>query len=136
MKLRIVESNKRDIMELPTSERVDLMLDLWNDPKFSGGLSTENAMKYWESKGWDTSRYTPEEFNRVWDLAQDELDAGGYVDDEDEYEEEIETKEDAYYWLQSKLSEYGNTYHFPQEERIKLDRLIDRFGNTYFWGRD
>ena len=52
-----------------------------------------------------------------------------------EYEEEIETKEDAYYWLQSKLSEYGNTYHFPQEERIKLDRLIDRFGNTYFWER-
>lgn len=35
MKLMIIESNKRDIMELPTSERVDLMLDLWNDPKFS-----------------------------------------------------------------------------------------------------
>ena len=134
-KRAIRESNKIDIMDLLTSERVDLMIDLWNDPKVTGGISTDKAMKYWEAKGYDCSKYTPEEFNRVWDLAQDELDAHGYVDDEEEYEEEIETKEDAYYWLQSKLAEYGNTYHFPQEERIKLDRLIDKFGNTYFWRR-
>ena len=135
MKLRILESNKHDIMDLPTSERVNLMIDLWNDPKFVGAVSTEKAMQYWENKGWDTSRYTSEEFNRIWDLAQEELDAGGYVDDEEEYEEEIETKEDAYRWLQSKVAEYGNTYHFPNAERYKLDRLIDRFGSTYFWRR-
>lgn len=132
----IVESNKKDIMDLLTSERVDMMIDLWNDPKFSGGISTEKAMKYWEDKGWDTSRYTPEEFDRVWDLAQDEWDSrSGYVEDEEEYEDVIETKEDAARWLDSKLAEYGNTYHFPQEERYKLDRLIDRFGSTYFWRR-
>ena len=137
MKLRILESNKRDIMDLPTSERIDLMIDLWNDPKFVGGVSTERAMQYWENKGWDTSRYTPEEFNRVWDLAADEWDSrSGYVEEEEEDSVDgIETKEDAYRWLQSKVAEYGNTYHFPQEERIKLDRLIDKFGNTYFWRR-
>ena len=54
---------------------------------------------------------------------------------EDEFEDGIETKEDAYIWLQDKLAEYGNTYHFSNEDRYKLDRLIDRFGNTYFWRR-
>ena len=123
-------------MYLPTSERVDMMIDLWNDPKFTGGISAEKAMQYWESKGWDTSNYTPEEFNRIWDLAQDEWDSrSGYVEDEDEFEDGIETKEDAYIWLQDKLAEYGNTYHFSNEDRYKLDRLIDRFGNTYFWRR-
>lgn len=141
MKLNIREhtsnSFKRDIMDLPTSERVDLMIDLWNDPKFTGGVSTERAMQYWENKGWDTSRYTQEEFNRIWDLATDEWDSrSGYVEEEEEDSVDgIETKEDAYRWLQSKVAEYGNTYHFPQEERIKLDRLIGKFGNTYFWRR-
>lgn len=141
MKLNIREhtsnSFKRDIMDLPTSERVDLMIDLWNDPKFTGGVSTERAMQYWENKGWDTSRYTQEEFNRIWDLAADEWDSrSGYVEEEEEDSVDgIETKEDAYRWLQSKVAEYGNTYHFPQEERIKLDRLISKFGNTYFWRR-
>lgn len=133
MKLRIIESTKISMMSWPTSERVKAMIELWNDPKFVGGVSTERAMQYWEDKGYDTTGYTQEEFNRVWDLAQEELDAGGYVDDEDVDDEEIETREDAYRWLQSKLAEYGNTYHFPQEDRIKLDRLIDKFGNTYFW---
>lgn len=133
MKLTICESNKISMMSWPTSERVDAMIELWNDPNFVGPITTEKAMQYWEDMGYDTTGYTPEEFNRVWDLAQDELDASGYVDEEDDYEEEIETKEDAYYWLQSKLAEYGNTYHFPQKERIKLDSLIDKFGNTYFW---
>lgn len=124
-----------DIMSLPTSERVELMIKFWNDPNVVGSLSTEKAMRYWERKGFDTSNYTSEEFNRVWDLAQDELDNNGYIDEEDDYEEEIETKEDAYNWLQNKLREYGNTYHFNNEDRYKLDRLIDRFGNTYFWNR-
>lgn len=132
--LRLRESNKRDIMGLLTSERVDLMIDLWNDPKVTGEITTQKAMKYWEAMGYDCSKYTPEEFNRVWDLAQDELDNGGYTDD-DEYEEEIETREDAARWLDSKLAEYGNTYHFPQEDKYKLDTLISKFGNTYFWRR-
>ena len=135
MKLRINESNKISMMSWLTSERVDAMIELWNDPNFVGSITTEKAMQYWEDMGYDTTGYTAEEFNRVWDLAQDELDADGYVDEEDDYEEEIETKEDAYYWLQSKLAEYGNTYHFPQEDKYKLDTLISKFGNTYFWRR-
>ena len=132
--MKLIFENK-DIMDLLTSERVDLMIDMWNDPSVTGGISTEKAMKYFERKGYDCSRYTPEEFNRVWDLASDELDnRSGYVEEET-FEDDIETKEDAARWLDSKLAEYGNTYHFPNAERYKLDRLIDRFGSTYFWRR-
>ena len=130
------ESNGRDIMDLLTSERVDLMIDLWNDPSVTGGISKVEAMKYFERKGYDCSRYTSEEFDRVWDLACDEFDNRyGYVEEEETSEDDIETKEDAARWLDSKLAEYGNTYHFPNAERYKLDRLIDRFGSTYFWRR-
>jgi hypothetical protein len=84
-------------MDLLTSERVDLMIDLWNDPDFKGSMSTERCMQYWESKGWDTSRYTPEEFNRIWDLAQDEWDnRSGYIEDE-EFEDGGRFQVEGYY---------------------------------------
>ena len=132
MKLRITESNKRDIMEFPTSERLDILTKLFNEYPF--GVSTEQAMQWLESNGFNTSNYSDEQFNSDWD---DWLYFYDYDEDNnivDTYDE-IETKEDAYYWLQSKLAEYGNTYHFPSEDRYKLDSLIDRFGNTYFWNR-
>lgn len=121
-----------DIMSLPTSERVDILTKLFD--KYPFGVSTEQAMEWFESNGFDTSNYTNEQFNSDWD---DWLSFYDYDDEDDIVDtyDEIETKEDAYNWLQNKLREYGNTYHFNNEDRYKLDRLIDRFGNTYFWNR-
>lgn len=42
-------------------------------------------------------------------------------------------KSDAKEWLDSKVSEYGNTYWFPAEDKYILNKLCDKFGNTYFW---
>lgn len=142
MKLLIKEDTNHDIMELPTSERIDLFIRAWRSPFFKGS-STLDYMEFFNNQGFDTTNYTSEQFNSDWDEACDEWDRQAaneeretdWFDDDEEYEEEIETKEDAYRWLQGKLEEYGNTYHFPNEERYKLDRLIDRFGSTYFWRR-
>lgn len=30
----------------------------------------------------------------------------------------------------------GSTYFFPPDARNKLDKLIEKFGNTYFWKND
>lgn len=132
MKLRINESTKCNIMELPTSERLDILTKLFD--KYPFGVSTEQAMEWFESNGFDTSNYTNEQFNNDWD---DWLSFYDYDEEDDVIDtyDEIETKEDAYNWLQDKLREYGNTYHFNNEDKYKLDRLIDRFGNTYFWNR-
>jgi len=124
----------KDIMDLLTSERVDLMIKAWQN--LTGSLSMEKCLQYFEKLGYDCSGYTNEEFNRVWDLACDEFDNRyGVEEEEEDSVDGIETKEDAYRWLQDKLEEYGNTYHFPNEDRYKLDRLIDKFGSTYFWRR-
>ena len=67
-----------------------------------------------------------------------------HEDDEEgtEYEDGINTKKDIYRWLKDKIAEYGNTYHFPYSDKtyhfpysdkIMLDKLVDRFGSTYFW---
>lgn len=121
-----------DIMSLPTSERLDILTKLFD--KYPFGVSIEQAMEWFESNGFDISNYTNEQFNSDWD---DWLSFYDYDDEDDiaDTYDEIETKEDAYNWLQNKLREYGNTYHFNNEDRYKLDRLIDRFGNTYFWNR-
>lgn len=133
MKLKIKESiNKIDMMNLPTSERLDILAELFD--KYPFGVSTEQAMKWFESNGFDTSNYSNEQFNSDWDDWLSFYDYDENNDVIDNYDE-IETKEDAYTWLQDKLREYGNTYHFNDEDRYKLDRLIDRFGNTYFWNR-
>lgn len=131
MKLTIKESNdKINLMNLPTSERLDILNGLFD--KYPFGVSTEQAISYLEDNGFDTTNYSNEQFNDDWD---DWLSFYDYDEVEDNVEDEIETKEDAYNWLQGKLAEYGNTYHFNNEDRYKLDRLIDRFGNTYFWNR-
>ena len=141
--IRLIKESegKRDIMELPASERVDMIIKIWRSP-FIKCDNTLEYMQYFEQQGWNTSNYTMDEFNHDWDLACDEYEArygadeeDVYDDDDDDYEQEVMTKEEAAKWLDSKLHEYGNTYFFPQEDRYKLDRLIDRFGSTYFWRR-
>jgi hypothetical protein len=47
----------------------------------------------------------------------------------------FEDRSDANRWLNGKLREYGNTAHFPQEDSAFLNKLIEKFGNTYFWDR-
>ena len=91
-------------------------------------------MKWFENNGFDTTDYTNEQFNDDWDEWLSFYDYDDEEEDIDTYDE-IETREDAYYWLQNKLREYGNTRYFNNEDRYKLDKLIDRFGNTYFWNR-
>lgn len=121
-----------DIMSLPTSERLDILTKLFD--KYPFGVSTEQAMEWFESNGFDTSNYSNEQFDDDWD---DWLSFYDYDEEDDVVDtyDEIETKEDAYNWLEDKLREYGNTYHFNDEDKYKLDRLINRFGNTYFWNR-
>lgn len=132
------EDTKRDIMELPTSERLRVISDMLD--KYPSGISTEAAMKYLEDHGWDTSNYPTEQFDSDWDDYAKYYDEDEY--DEDEYDEDddsidwIETRADARRWLNEKQKEYGSTYFFPDEESYKLDRLIEKFGNTYFWDRE
>lgn len=128
---------KRDIMELPTSERLRVISDMLD--KYPSGISTEAAMKYLEDHGWDTSNYPTEQFDSDWDDYAKYYDEDEY--DDDEYDEDdsidwIETRADARRWLNEKQKKYGSTYFFPDEERYKLDRLIEKFGNTYFWDRE
>ena len=66
MKLTIKESNdKINIMNLPTSERLDILDSLFD--KYPFGVSTEQAMSYLEDNGFDTTNYSNEQFNDEWD---------------------------------------------------------------------
>ena len=133
-KLTIKENrnNKIDFMGLPTSERLDVLTKLFDEYPY--GVSTEQAMKWLENNGFYITNYTNEQFNDDWD---DWLSFYDYEEDNDVVDtyDEIETKEDAYRWLQDKIAEYGNTRYFNNEDEYKLNKLIDRFGNTYFWRR-
>lgn len=59
------------------------------------------------------------------------------IDRDEEYENTIgaTSTRDANKWLKDKLREYGNTAYFPTEERRELNKLINDFGNTYFWNK-
>lgn len=119
-------------MNLPTSERAHLLRQFWNELEETGkhGHSTYEYFQWLEDNGWDTTNYDSNTFNDDWEVAcEDE------PEDEPEDVNGIETREDAYKWLQDKTKEYGNTYFFPDAEKYMLNRLIDKFGNTYFWNR-
>jgi len=45
----------------------------------------------------------------------------------------IISKAAALKWLNGKLQKYGNTMWFPTKDKIKLNSLIEQYGNTYFW---
>lgn len=131
--MKIIESEQSvKFNKLPTSEKIDVMLDYWNglgeDPGSSLGF-----IKYAQSRDIDMSDVPNEEINRVWDLAAE------YEGVEDEEEpivvdgKEIFDSSGAKRWLTDKINKYGNTYHFPPSDRTNLDKLIDRFGSTYFW---
>lgn len=134
MKLTIKESNnKTNIMNLPTSERADLLRQFWDsDDGLEHGYTQSQYFDWLECNGWDISNYSDDWYRVDWEVAA-ESDDDYDADYEEEYE--IETKEDAARWLNTKLNEYGNTYWFPQADKIMLNNLIDRFGNTYFWNR-
>ena len=55
---------------------------------------------------------------------------------QDEFGNEIRTKQQAKEWLKSQMEEYGNTYAFPPNIKKILNRLISVYGNTYFWFRE
>ena len=129
------EDTKRDIMELPTSERCDLINQMW-DESTEGSTTTEEAMKWFEDHGWDTSNYSSEQFNDDWDDAATFGSYDNYGDEDDDDNDSIdwiETQEDARRWLSNKQEKYGSTYFFPPDARNKLNKLIEKFGNTYFW---
>lgn len=134
------EDTKRDIMELPTSNRCDLINQMI-DESTAYFITTETAMKWLEDHGWDTSNYSNEQFNSDWDDAakmsdREKYEGDDYEDEDDDSIDWIETRADARRWLNEKQKEYGSTYFFPDEESYKLDQLIEKFGNTYFWDRE
>ena len=126
-------TEKKDIMDLLTSERVDLIRQAWNSGEALG--NSKAYMKYFNKLGYDTSNYDLDEFHRCWDLACDEDDVETEDEDFDTSIDDIEDKNEANQWLNRMLNKYGNTYHFPEEVKRNLDRLIKKFGNTYFWNR-
>ena len=135
-KIHIKESINRDIMSLPTSERAGLLIQFWDKLNAQGkhGHSTQEYYDWLESIGYDTSNYDSTTFNDIdWETALDILEIEN--EENPEYDDGINTKEDAYKWLQDKLNEYGNTYFFPNTDKHMLNKLIDRFGSTYFWNR-
>lgn len=134
MKIRVVESiDKIDIMKLPTSERVDLILQFEDELDKIGrtGYNDEEYFSWLEDYGFDTSNYSMDTLEDDFDIA----DSGIDYEDVEEYEYEIETREDAARWLNKKLDEYGNTRWFSPADKTMLNKLIDKFGNTYFWNR-
>ena len=118
-------SESIDIMTLSTSERAQLILQSWDN--LDGGLNTFKVKQYLETQGWDTSNWDMDTFNSDWDVA---VDLSGEVEED---EDEGMTQEEASQWLRDKIAEYGNTYHFPAEDKATLNTLIQKFGNTYFW---
>jgi hypothetical protein len=133
------EGAKRDIMELPTSERCALINQM-RDESEAYFITNETAMKWFEDHGWDTSNYSQEQYDDDWSDYLSYYDEDEY--DEDEYDEDddsidwIETRADALRWLNDMQKKYGSTYSFPPDARYKLDKLIEKFGNTYFWRND
>lgn len=119
--------------QLPTSELVDIMRDYFESLKGDYG-SIKGFIEFAENNGIDMTNISNSEVNRIWDLAgedeEDEDEAPIIIDDM-----EICDRYDANKWLQSKLKEYGNTYHFSGADKLALNKLIDRFGNTYFWDK-
>lgn len=119
--------------QLPTSELLDVLSNYFDSIGSNGG-STAGFIKFAENSGIDMSGIPNSRVNELWDMVAD------YVDDATDSPividgVEIYDESDAYRWLQSKLNQYGNTYHFPGPDRANLDKLIEKFGNTYFWGR-
>lgn len=113
------------------SEVTNAIRAIWNDDNLDYLKSTNDYLEYFkDTYGWNIDT---QKFDTAWDKA---------VGDDDDYEEPLEIdgiemhdSSDAKMWLRQKIDEYGNTYHFPSEDRRKLDKLIQRFGNTYFWNR-
>lgn len=96
----------------------------------------KNYPEYLEDEWW---------YGDWWELRNqfnDEMgiDMWGWDDEEEEDGVEVDgklitSKEQAWYWLRDKLKEYGNTDDFPDEEDYVLRKLIEKFGNTYFWNK-
>lgn len=110
------------------------MIDYFNSLGNAGGGSSAGYIQFAENRGIDMSGIPDSEINRIWDMASegvdDDVESPILLDGITIYD-----RADAYRWLQSKVNEYGSTSHFPTTERIKLNTLIERFGNTYFWRR-
>jgi len=69
----------------------------------------------------------------IWIYGLYDVDEEFESDTDDEPIRDISNKHEAYRWLQDKIDEYGDVSYFPYNDRLKLNKLIDRFGNTYFW---
>ena len=115
--------------QLSDDELLDIMVHYFDSVDGEYG-STQGFLEYAASLGIDVSDMSSSEVNELWDLASESFSESNDITIDGQT---ICTKSDAYTWLQSKIEEYGNTYHFPEKDKISLDRLIDKFGNTYFW---
>ena len=116
----------------PTSEIAIAIQDLWNI-NATDMNNTNDYLDYFKREfGWED--ITPEQFNNAWELACEDT-----PEAEEDFVvidgEEIRDRSDANRWLQSKVAEYGNTYFFNDTDKMTLNQLIDKFGNTYFWSR-
>lgn len=135
-RLRINESNNKicRIIDLPTSERLELFDNLFNEYD-KNEVDYDLAMyNFEEEQHIDVSNYTSDMFYDDWDM----YNIFGVEDDTDDVLDidDINTKEDACYWLNDKLAKYGNTYRFDEDDKILLNKLINKFGNTYFWYKE
>ena len=143
LKKLIKERSEKELFaSLPTSYRAAQIVNQWYekwDGKKDINTSFDGFVKWLKDKGYDTTGYSPREYDRDWDVACD-MENRNEVEDEEEEKslefdgEIIEDKRDAKRWLNRMLDEYGgNTYHFPENVKRFLNRLINKFGNTYFW---
>ena len=113
----------------PTSVVAKALQDIWNQTEFELQNDAEYMAYFHEKFGWELDDAT---FKNAWELASEE-------DIEDETDvlvidgEEYHDKLDARKWLNSKISQYGNTAHFSDDDTATLNELIAKFGNTYFW---
>ena len=133
--------------KVPIDEIAKKIVENWvNELRFKDNMQEE--LDFFKSKyNWNISK---DDYRKAWEIATPQIwelmkkvDHDKYEigeDDEDKQPLEIngmifETKEDANNWLNEKLREYGNTYHFPEEDNYILNKLIERFCSTYFWDK-
>jgi len=128
---RLIKSNTA-LRSLPTSYLADAIRDLWNN--CHEGECPNNQKEYDEYFHSIGIEYTEEQWENAWELA-----CGDDHGVEEEVliidGEEFHDKSDALRWLNKQHKEYGNTHFFPQGTQIALNKLIEKFGNTYFWNR-
>ena len=115
-----------------------------HDEKGETSMYKSKLVDLMNNMGIDTTSIDRDEFDRLWEEADrrryKKIYGHSYYEDDDDSSIEISgitfyDSSDAKDWLDDAISEYGNTRFFPDHERMILNKLINKFGDTRFWNK-